>query len=251
MTPAEFHLLLAQLSLTRKETARLLGVDMRTITRWLAGNRPIEGTAARLLWLIANNRLGNGVPGDTETPEQFIPATGFPGKDWETCMTINDTWGYKSFDKNFKSVDVLLRNLIDIASKGGNYLLNVGPEPTGLIPQPEVDRLKTIGEWLDKNGDSIYGTSASPFKKLPFDGRCTVDGNKIFFNVFTWPADGLTFKAVKNRVRGARVLATGKRLKVFRSSDGTFTVEKPTKLDPISTAIEIDLAGKPEVVESN
>jgi alpha-L-fucosidase len=202
-------------------------------------------------WLIANNRLGNGVPGDTETPEQFIPATGFPGKDWETCMTINDTWGYKSFDKNFKSVDVLLRNLIDIASKGGNYLLNVGPEPTGLIPQPEVDRLKTIGEWLDKNGDSIYGTSASPFKKLPFDGRCTVDGNKIFFNVFTWPADGLTFKAVKNRVRGARVLATGKRLKVFRSSDGTFTVEKPTKLDPISTAVEIDLAGKPEVVESN
>ena len=118
-------------------------------------------------WLIANNRLGNGVPGDTETPEQFIPATGFPGKDWETCMTINDTWGYKSFDKNFKSADLLLRNLIDIASKGGNYLLNVGPEPTGLIPQPEVDRLKIIGEWLEKNGDSIYGTSASPFKKAP------------------------------------------------------------------------------------
>ena len=202
-------------------------------------------------WLIANNRLGNGVPGDTETPEQFIPPTGFPGKDWETCMTINDTWGYKSFDKNFKSVDVLLRNLIDIASKGGNYLLNVGPEPTGLIPQPEVDRLKAIGEWLEKNGDSIYGTSASPFKKLPFDGRCTVDGNRLFFNVFSWPAEGLTFRSVKNRVRGARVLATGKRLKVLRLNDGSFTVEKPAKLDPISTAIEIDLAGKPEVVETN
>ena len=201
--------------------------------------------------LIANNRLGNGVPGDTETPEQYIPATGFPGKDWETCMTINDTWGYKSFDKNFKSTETLLRNLIDIASKGGNYLLNVGPEPTGLIPSPEVERLKQMGEWLDKNGDSIYGTSASPFKKLPFEGRCTVEGNKLYLNVFTWPANGLSLTGVKNRVRGAKLLATGKRLKVQKWPDGTISIEKPAKLDPISTAIELDLAGRTEISESN
>src|SRR5579862_8935308 len=126
--------------------------------------------------LIANNRLGNGVPGDTETPEQYIPPTGYPGRDWETCMTINDTWGYKSFDTNFKSVPTLVHNLVDIASKGGNYLLNVGPEPSGLIPAPEVERLKAVGGWLKANGQSIYATSASPFKRLPFKGRATVKG---------------------------------------------------------------------------
>ena len=95
--------------------------------------------------LIFNNRLGNGIPEDTETPEQNIPARGFPGKDWETCMTINDTWGYKSYDTNFKPTEMLLRNLIDIAGKGGNYLLNVGPDATGVIPAPEVQRLREVG----------------------------------------------------------------------------------------------------------
>ena len=86
--------------------------------------------------IIHNNRLGGGYKGDTETPEQFIPATGYPGRDWETCMTMNDTWGYKSYDHNWKSTETLIRNLVDIASKGGNYLLNVGPTSEGLIPGP-------------------------------------------------------------------------------------------------------------------
>ena len=98
--------------------------------------------------LIWNNRLGGGYKGDTETPEQTIPAQGFPGRDWESCMTINDTWGFKSYDTNFKSTETLLHNLIDIASKGGNYLLNVGPDSHGVIPQPEADRLLAMGAWL-------------------------------------------------------------------------------------------------------
>ena len=86
--------------------------------------------------LIWNNRLGGGYKGDTETPEQYIPPQGYPGRDWESCMTINDTWGYKSYDTNFKSTETLLRNLIDIASKGGNYLLNIGPDSKGVVPAP-------------------------------------------------------------------------------------------------------------------
>src|SRR5499427_7213319 len=95
--------------------------------------------------IINNNRLGGGYKGDTETPEQFVPATGYPGRDWETCMTMNDTWGYKSYDDHWKSNDVLIHNLVDIASKGGNYLLNVGPTSEGLIPDPSVERLKAVG----------------------------------------------------------------------------------------------------------
>ena len=105
--------------------------------------------------IISNNRLGGDVPGDTETPEQFIPATGYPGRDWETCMTMNDTWGYKSYDNNWKSSETLIRNLIDIASKGGNYLLNVGPTSEGVIPQPSVERLRRDGAVVEgqRRGD--------------------------------------------------------------------------------------------------
>ncbi len=123
--------------------------------------------------IIHNNRLGGGYRGDTETPEQFIPATGYPGgRDWETCMTMNDTWGFKSYDQNWKSTKDLVRNLVDIASKGGNYLLNVGPTSLGEIPGPSIERLEAIGGWMKQNGEAIYATSASPFKKLAW-GRCS------------------------------------------------------------------------------
>ncbi len=202
--------------------------------------------------LIANNRLGNGVPGDTETPEQFIPATGFKGRDWETCMTINDTWGYKSYDTNFKSSETLLRNLIDIASKGGNYLLNVGPDSTGVIPQPEVERLLEVGKWMKENGATIYGTTASPYKRLPFEGRATVKGNSLFLNVFEWPKGDLVLAGLKTPVRSAHVVATGEKLNVTASKNTgiEIVVSKPANLDPLSTAIELKLAGPPVVEQT-
>jgi len=199
--------------------------------------------------LIANNRLGNGVPGDTETPEQYIPPKGYPGKDWETCMTINDTWGYKSFDHNFKSTSTLVRNLVDIASKGGNYLLNVGPEPTGLIPGPEVDRLKEVGQWLKKYGASIYATSSSPYQHLNFDGRATVKGKSLFLNIFTWPAEGLVLKGLQTPVTSARAVDGGQKLSVTKLADGSLQIERPKTVDVISTAIELKLTGAPMVTE--
>ena len=203
--------------------------------------------------IIHNNRLGGDSKGDTETPEQTIPATGFgPGRDWETCMTINDTWGYKSYDQNFKSTETLLRNLIDIASKGGNYLLNVGPDATGTIPPPEAERLREIGAWMKGNGEAIYGTTASPFKRLPW-GRCTtkISGGEttLYLHVFNWPADGrLVVPGLKNPVKSAGLLATGQKLKFTSTADGVSVEVPETAPDKISSTLVLKIKGAPEVV---
>ncbi len=154
--------------------------------------------------IIVNNRVTTGrsgmeglteagaFAGDYGTPEQEIPATGIPGVDWESCMTMNDHWGYNKNDKNFKSTREILRMLADIASKGGNYLLNVGPTAEGVFPHESIDRLKEIGTWMKTNGESIYGTQASPFKHLPW-GRCTqkkmTESSRLYLHVFDWPVD--------------------------------------------------------------
>lgn len=147
--------------------------------------------------LIINNRVGKarddmaGISlykgaGDYDTPEQEVPGRGLPGVDWETCMTMNDTWGYKVHDVNWKSTDTLLRTLADVASKGGNFLLNVGPTAEGLIPPESVERLAEMGQWMKINGEAIYGTTASPFISLPW-GRCTTKGNDLYLIVLDWP----------------------------------------------------------------
>lgn len=209
--------------------------------------------------LIINNRVGKGrqgmeglnksddeYAGDFGTPEQQIPATGLPGVDWETCMTMNDTWGFKSYDDNWKSSEDLIRKLADIASKGGNFLLNVGPTPEGLIPQPSVDRLEAMGKWMAVNSESIYGTTASPIG-MPDWGRCTAKGDKLYLHVFNWPADGKLSVALPNAsVAKAYLLADKKKAKLPVTSDSAkVVVSVPrTAPDAVDSVIVLTLNAK-------
>ena len=135
--------------------------------------------------IILNNRIGGGVQGDVITPEQFIPATGYQGRPWETCMTMNRHWAYCAYDDNWKSADELITKLVEIVSKGGNLLLNIGPDKYGTIPQVCRDNLLRIGAWMKVNGDAIYGTQASPFPFLPF-GYATRKGNTLYLHIKDW-----------------------------------------------------------------
>jgi alpha-L-fucosidase len=197
--------------------------------------------------IIYNNRLGGGISGDLETPEQFIPATGYPGKNWESCMTMNDTWGFKIKDQNWKSPEKLIRNLIDIASKGGNYLLNVGPTSEGLIPDSSVVRLQKIGEWMKVNSEAIYGTKASPFPYLKW-GRCTRKDNKLYLSVFDWPENGVLHVPATIVVKKAYLLSQPSKVLITRIADERLEIEVPVVApDKIASVIVVETEGEIEV----
>jgi len=202
--------------------------------------------------IVSNNRLGEGFKGDIETPEQYIPATGIPGRDWETCMTMNDTWGFKTDDQNWKSSETLIRNLVDIASKGGNYLLNVGPTSEGTFPEPIVERLKAIGRWMHINAESIYGTQASPFAHLDW-GRCTKKaypgGATLYLHVFNWPAGGrLVVPGLHNAALSAVLLDGGAALHTESTPAGLVIQLPPQASDTIATVIKLKVRGELKVV---
>jgi len=216
--------------------------------------------------IIINNRVGGsragmqgltaegGFAADFGTPEQQIPPTGLPGVDWETCMTMNDHWGYNKHDNNWKSTEELVRMLADITSKGGNFLLNVGPTAEGLFPQASITRLREIGAWMSVNGEAIYGTSASPFKQLPW-GRCTQKsiegGTRLYLHVFDWPADGrLVIPNILNEPAKAYLLADAARSALKTARDGfNLNIEVPGKApDPLNSIVVLDVKEKPSVL---
>jgi alpha-L-fucosidase len=163
-----------------------LAVELKQLVRELQPNTIINGRIGG--WRIGERRaytLGNYTEmGDNKISEQRIE------DDWETPATINDTWGYKSYDHNWKSAGNLVQKLVTIVSRGGNYLLNVGPTAEGIIPEPSIRSLKGVGEWLKMNGESIYGATASPIAISPTTPyQCTTKRGKYYIHIFAWPWD--------------------------------------------------------------
>ena len=216
--------------------------------------------------LIINNRVDKGragmsghttdakFKGDYGTPEQEIPATGFgEGVAWESCMTMNDTWGFKISDTGWKSTATLIQNLIDIASKGGNYLLNVGPTGAGEIPSASLERLAAMGAWMKTNGESIHGTTASLFPRVSWNGRSTTRRSPngktlLYLHVFSRPDDGkLIVTGLSNKPSAATLLGRSGDL-ALTGKPGAWTIQLPdAPLDPIASVVVLTLKDAPVI----
>lgn len=209
--------------------------------------------------IIVNNR--NGLQGDFSTPEQHIEASK-AGRAWETCMTLNDSWGYNRGDDSWKTPKTIVSNLADCASGGGNYLLNIGPKPDGSVPVESVEILETAGKWLNTNGKAIYHTQRGSLKAQP-NANFTRDGNTLYIHQKYWPgvtaaAQWLSFfqpgvvlaiGGLKTKVKSARVLKTGQNVP-FTQDDHLFlrltglSVEAP---DSPTTVIEVECEDEPVI----
>jgi alpha-L-fucosidase len=207
--------------------------------------------------VLTNSRLGGGYDGDFGTYEQSIPAAPQLDRLWESCMTMNHTWGYRSTDHEWKSVEQLLHNLIGSVAKGGNFLLNVGPDGKGNIPQASLDRMAEIGKWLQVNGESIYGTGPTPFLfQQAYQGTATQrkDGENtlIYLHVFKWPSNGeLRVNGVKNIGCSAELLLEkGKALPISQDDSG-LTIRVPKNAPGnYSDTVVLRVPGKP-VIEND
>ncbi|QDQ14449.1 alpha-L-fucosidase [Streptomyces spectabilis] len=196
--------------------------------------------------LVINNRVGKRrvVDGDYGTPEQEIPDAPVDGQLWESCMTLNDHWGFARHDQNWKSGRALVRNLLATTSRSGNYLLNVGPDARGRVPQPSVDRLKEMGTWLRTagQGDAVFGARYGGLVEEPDWGTVSRKGETLYAAVTRWPGAGqsLHLRARTDvAVTSARVLGSGQRVTVTRSGDGYDLTPSGAATNPTATVIAL------------
>jgi alpha-L-fucosidase len=187
--------------------------------------------------------------GDYDSAGDNQISMGATKRPWETPVTMNDTWGFKKDDHNWKSAQILIRQLATTSSRGGNYLLNVGPTSEGVIPPESVARLAEVGKWMKANSDSIYSTSASPF---PYDfswGVITSKPGHLYLHVFNWPQKDLVLYGIQSKVEHATLLANHAAVKFTQNKEqpGTFptlTISLPPQApDPNDSVIELDLTG--------
>ena len=195
--------------------------------------------------ILVNNRLYEGLEnknGDYGTPEKYVPPTGLPGMDWEVNHTLNESYGYSAHDANWKDTTTVVRLLCDIVSKGGNLLLNIGPDQKGGVPAPAQAALRGVGSWLATHGDAIHGTTASPFAKLPW-GRATRKGDTLYLMVFDWPADGELRVPAKAEVDGARLLGSAAPVAVAASDTGLVLALPGKPVDAACSVVALRLRG--------
>lgn len=186
-------------------------------------------------------RVGNALGDYASARDNAIPGQ-LIDLDWETPATINDTWGYKTSDHNWKSTPDLLHKLVDIASKGGNYLLNIGPTAAGEVPQPSVERLHAMGDWLAVNGESIYATKAGPLQGLGW-GRSTAKPGQVFLHVFDWPPDGrIRLEGIRGQVIEASLLQERQTALEFIQQDRTVVIDGPVHPpDLVDTVVKLEI----------
>jgi alpha-L-fucosidase len=204
---------------------------------------------------LVSGRVGNDVGDYASMGDNQIPAGRVAG-DWETPATMNDTWGFKKQDRNWKSVRTLLHLLCDLASKGVNYLLNVGPTAEGLIPAASVKRLKAIGQWMKVNGEAIYGTEANPYPYELEWGRITQKRGRLYLLMYKWPRR-LTLLGLRNKVKKAYLLADRRKaVQVTQCHDKAvdqhaLELKLPAgKPDKNVSVIVLEIAGTADVDES-
>jgi alpha-L-fucosidase len=200
---------------------------------------------------LINGRVGGygqDLLGDYQDMNDNGMPTGGLQEYWETPQTLNTTWGYSKFDEQWKTPGEVIHRLVEIVGKGGNYLLNIGPMADGTIPAISVATFHKLGEWMQANGESIYGTTASPLREQPW-GRTTVKGNRVYLHVFSWPADGkLRVPGLKNAVLDAYALAAPERkLEVVRENGTDFITLTGRATDENDTVFVLRLDGPPVV----
>jgi len=205
----------------------------------------LERTIRRLQpEILINDRLPGPGIADYVTPEQTIPASA-PAGSWETCMTINNTWGYNPRDKAFKPAELLIRNLATTASGGGNFLLNVGPGPDGSV-QPEFrERLEAIGDWLRRNGEAIYGTARGP-RGVFTTGGATVRGNAMYLHLISAPEGAVELPAFEAKLKSVRTLTRGRPVPFSASAGGVRIDFDPAWFRPPVTVLRLEFDGPPK-----